>query len=83
MKIRVKPGGPDRLVPIPGHRPIKFVPEGGMDMELDQYVKRRLLDGDLVRDVDAGADAQAKPASAPPIQTPPTPAPTPAKENSQ
>lgn len=48
MKIWVKPGGTDRLVPRPeGGR--TYFPQGvATPVELDIYIHRRLDDGDLI-----------------------------------
>ena len=46
-RVFVKPGGPDRKVMLPG-RTVRFVPDAGMEMDLDSYVQRAIDRGDLV-----------------------------------
>lgn len=60
-RVFVKPA-PDRLVMIP-NRPRQFVPEGGMEMELDRYVQRCIDRGDLVVAPTPAAAAPAAPAA--------------------
>lgn len=54
-RIFVKPGGPDRLVFLPGGLR-QSVPEAGMEVDLTPYIARRLACGDLV-EVKPGAVA--------------------------
>ena len=68
MRILVKPSGEDRRVPMPPRTtPPRYFGADPAEVELDQYIQRRLDDGDLV---------QVKSSTVPA----PTPAPTPAKE---
>ena len=61
-RVFVKPAGPDRLVMIP-NRGRQFVPEGGMEMELDRYVQRCMDRGDLVLATAPNAAPAAAPAA--------------------
>jgi hypothetical protein len=66
MKIWVQPGGEDRRVPWPPlTRPPRYFPQGTPTaIELDQYIQRRLDQGDLVK-VDAPAAPNAASATLP------------------
>lgn len=65
MKILVKPGAPDRLVPKPprvaGKPPRYFEQEVATQAELDGYIQRRLDCGDLVRAEAAPAPGRSAP----------------------
>ena len=50
MKIWVIPGGPDRRVPLPAGNGQYFPADRPSEVDdTDQYIQRRLADGDLVR----------------------------------
>lgn len=75
MKILVQPGGPDRRVPWPPlvRNAPRYFPQGKpQSVECDDYILRRLADGDLV-EIKPDAAAAVAPAAAPAAK--PTPAP--------
>lgn len=76
MKVFVKPGGPDRRVPWPtgDGRLRRYFPNDpaapSSQVELSDYIQRRLNDGDLVQTDDKGVPlkkpgADEAPAAAP------------------
>jgi hypothetical protein len=77
MKILVQPSGPDRRVPWPPQvrNAPRYFPQGApQSVELDDYIQRRLADGDLV-EVKPDAAVAVAPTTAPAAKAAPAAAP--------